>query len=88
MISDPKAIQHVYANSRSFVRQKHNRNVFRMLLGPTLVSADFDDHKRQRRIMQPAFSTPQLHNLFPVFVHHIHKVRPPAVKHRIVADRL
>jgi hypothetical protein len=37
---------------------------------------DFDDHKRQRKVMQPAFNTPQLRNLFPVFIRHTQKVRP------------
>ena len=46
-----------------------------MLFGPTLGVVDFDDHKRQRRVMAPAFGTPQLRNLFPVFIRHSQKVR-------------
>jgi cytochrome P450 len=76
MVSDPKAIQHVYANPYSFTRQKHSRNLLKMLLGPGLASVDHDDHKRQRRVMQPAFGFPQLRNLFPVFIYHTQKVRP------------
>ena len=77
MISDPKAMQHVYANSRSFARQKHIRNLIKMLLGPALGVVDFDDHKRQRKVKQPAFGSLQLRNLFPIFVRHTQKVRPP-----------
>jgi cytochrome P450 len=77
MISDPKAMQHVYANSRSFNRQKHTRNLLKMLFGPALGVVDFDDHKRQRKVMEPAFGSPRLRNLFPVFVRHTQKVRPP-----------
>lgn len=77
MISDPKAMQHVYA-SQSFTRQKHTRNLLKMLFGPALGVVDFEDHKRQRKVTQPAFGSPQLRNLFPVFVHHTQKVRPPA----------
>lgn len=76
MISDPKAMQHVYAN-QSFTRQKHTRNLLKMLFGPALGVVDVDDHKRQRKVMQPAFGSPQLRNLFPVFVRHTQKVRPP-----------
>jgi hypothetical protein len=76
MISDPKAVQHVYANPDSFVRQKHSRNLFKMLFGPGLLVVDIDDHKRQRKVMQPAFNSPQLRNLAPVFTRHTQKVRP------------
>ena len=78
MILDPKAMKHVYANSQSFIRQKHMRNLLKMFLGPALGVVDFDDHKRQRKVMQPAFGSPQLRNLFPVFVRHTQKVRLPA----------
>jgi len=78
MVSDPKAIQHIYMNSRSFVRQKHSRSLLRMLFGPALSIADPDDHKRQRKVMQPAFGAPQLRNLFPVFIRHSQKVYPPS----------
>jgi cytochrome P450 len=77
MISDPKAMQHVYATSQSFIRQKHIRNLIKMVVGPALSVVDFDDHKRQRRIVQPAFGAPHLRNLFPVFVRNTQKVRPP-----------
>jgi cytochrome P450 len=76
MISDPKAVQHVYTNSHSFVLHKHARNLLKMLFGPGLAVVDVDDHKRQRKVMQPAFGSPQLRNLFPVFIRHSQKVRP------------
>ena len=76
MISDPKAMQHVYS-SQSFAHQKHTRNLLKMLFGPTLGAVDFDDHRRQRKIMHPAFGSPQLRNLFPVFIRHTQKVCAP-----------
>lgn len=77
MISDPKAVQHVYSNSYTFIRQKQNRDILRLIFGPGLVVADGDDHKRQRRVLQPAFGIAQLKALFPVFLRHSQKVNHP-----------
>jgi cytochrome P450 len=77
MISDPRAMRHIYANSQSFIRQKHIKNLMKMVFGPALNVVDFDDHKRQRKVMQPAFGSPHLRNLFPVLVRNTQKVRPP-----------
>ena len=75
MISDPKAVRHVYANY-SFGRQKHSRIMLKMLFGPGLPTVNFDDHRRHRKIMQPAFGVPHLRDLFPVFIGHTQKVCP------------
>ena len=76
MVSDPKAIQHVHANPQLFVRHKQSRNLLKMLFGPALAVVDVEDHKRQRKVMQPAFGSPQLRSLFPVFIRHTQKVCP------------
>ena len=76
MISDPKAVRHVYVNSYSFTRQEYSRILFKMFLGPGLPTVDFDDHKRQRRVMQPAFGAPHLRDQFPIFIRHTRKVCP------------
>ena len=77
MISDPKALQHVYSDSNSFGRRRQNRDFMRLLFGPGLITADGDDHKRQRRVMQPAFGIGNLKALFPVFMRHSQKVYTP-----------
>jgi cytochrome P450 len=51
--------------------------LIKIIIGPALGAADFDDHKRQRKVMQPAFGSPHLRNLFPVFIRNTQKVRPP-----------
>lgn len=70
MVSDPKAVQHIYANADVFVRQTQNRELFRMIAGPGLTIVIGEDHRRQRRVMQPAFGDQQMTALFPVFSHH------------------
>lgn len=74
MLSDPKAVHHVYANADIFVRQTQNRELFRMIGGPGLTIVTGDDHRRQRRVMQPAFGVSQLKALFPVFSQHAENV--------------
>ena len=76
MVSDPKAIQHVYANPHLFARHKQSRNLLKMLFGPALAVVSVEDHKRQRRVMQPVFGSPHLRNLFPIFTRHTQKVCP------------
>jgi cytochrome P450 len=74
MTSDPKAIQHIYANSNTFVRQTNNRELIKMIVGPGVTVVIGDAHKRQRRVMQPAFGLSHLKALFPVFMRNVQKV--------------
>ena len=83
MVSDPKAIRHVYGNPHSFDYQKDRQNLFKMLFGPALSVLDVDDHNRQRRVMQSAFGSPHLRNLFPVFIRHTQKVCPYQRRHTV-----
>jgi cytochrome P450 len=75
MTSDPKAIQHIYNNSSVFVRQTNNRQILEMVMGSGLVTVGGEAHKRQRRVMQPAFGVSQLKALHPIFTRHVEKVR-------------
>lgn len=74
MTSDWKAVQHIYANSNIFVRQTQNRELLKMMTGPGLAVVHGEDHKRQRRVMQPAFGIPQIKALFPVLSRHAENV--------------
>ena len=74
MTSDPKAIQHIYVNSNTFVRQNNNRELLGMVVGPGIGVVNGDAHKRQRRIMQPAFGVSHIKALFANVMHHVAKV--------------
>lgn len=74
MISDPKAIQHIFNRSNTYVRQIQNSEMYRMIGGPGLTVVTGEDHKRQRRVMQPAFGIPHVKTLFPVISRHAEKV--------------
>jgi len=75
MISDPKGIQHIYNNPNTFIRQIQSREMIGMITGPGLTVVAGNDHKRQRKVMQPAFGIPQLKALYPVMSQHAEKVR-------------
>jgi len=70
MISDPKAVKHVHNNVDDFPNHGTLREIIRTITGPGILVVDGDIHRRQRRIMQPAFAIPNLRNLFPTFIRH------------------
>ena len=54
MITDPEMIKHVLTHDRDFPKTKAIK-MFRFIIGDGVLLADGDDHRRQRRLMQPAF---------------------------------
>ncbi|EPQ55433.1 cytochrome P450 [Gloeophyllum trabeum ATCC 11539] len=69
MISDPKALQYL-THSSVYHYTKSNgfrKAIGRILNGMGLVAAEGDVHRRQRKVMLPAFGGPESKALFPVF---------------------
>ncbi|KZT27178.1 cytochrome P450 [Neolentinus lepideus HHB14362 ss-1] len=68
MICDPKALQYIFHTSAySFEKQRATRMILETMDGPDLVWSEGDVHKRQRKVMLPAFGAPEARALFPVF---------------------
>ncbi|TBU30198.1 cytochrome P450 [Dichomitus squalens] len=68
MSADPKAIQHVFQKSGYNYPKKMSQNLLNWLLaGPGIAAVGGHDHQRQRKIMNPAFSVPQLRSFLPLF---------------------
>ncbi|VDC07112.1 unnamed protein product [Peniophora sp. CBMAI 1063] len=75
MLADPKALQYVLQTSGyRFPKREDARADIRMLFGEGIVWADGDQHQRQRKIMNPAFSVPQLKSFIPLFLRYANKV--------------
>ncbi|KZT30089.1 cytochrome P450 [Neolentinus lepideus HHB14362 ss-1] len=71
VIADPKAIQYVLnAAAYDFPKPAPLRAFIIALSGPHLIWAEGDVHKKQRRIMSPAFGAYEMKALHPVFKHH------------------
>ncbi|OCH85026.1 cytochrome P450 [Obba rivulosa] len=54
--ADHAAVQHIFQNSDDYVKSPAFRPPVANVLGKGLVWAEGDDHKKQRRILTPAFS--------------------------------
>ncbi|KAK9371303.1 cytochrome P450 [Lipomyces kononenkoae] len=55
-------------NSYSFVKSKRTRESLALVIGDGLLNAEGDSHKRQRKLLMPAFSFGHIKSLTPVFV--------------------
>ncbi|BGP48900.1 hypothetical protein JCM10450v2_004779 [Rhodotorula kratochvilovae] len=88
VLFDPAALNHVLV-SRSYDYPKPDevRGDLAMILGKGILFAEGDDHRRQRRIMNPSFGPAHLRELVPVFFKHSHHVRE-ALKDAIAEGRL
>ncbi|KAI0633801.1 cytochrome P450 [Trametes polyzona] len=65
---DPRAIQHVLTHADDFPKPPEANVLLRMLLGRGILTAYGDEHKFQRRILNPAFGPAQIRNLTSIFV--------------------
>ncbi|KAI0785740.1 cytochrome P450 [Abortiporus biennis] len=67
-ISDSKALHYIFQTSGyNFPKQPERRAVSQLLSDHGLVWADGNIHKRQRKVMQPAFGLSESKALFPLF---------------------
>ncbi|KAJ7087980.1 cytochrome P450 [Mycena belliarum] len=66
--SDIKALNHIVTNSNVYQRPPVTLEDARQLLGRGLLTVSQDEHKRQRRIMNPAFGIAQIRLVTEVFI--------------------
>ncbi|KAI0263471.1 cytochrome P450 [Gloeopeniophorella convolvens] len=68
MVTDPKALQHILHTSGYHYQKGALQNtITEMISGNGIVRAHGETHQRQRKIMNPAFSAPQLRSFLPLF---------------------
>ncbi|PWY98709.1 cytochrome P450 [Testicularia cyperi] len=69
-LADPKAMTHLLsaANSYNFPKPENARLVLKSFLGEGVLVAEGDVHKRQRKILQPAFGVAAIRELTPIFM--------------------
>ncbi|OCH87517.1 cytochrome P450 [Obba rivulosa] len=75
MTADPKALQHIFHKSGySYRKTADNTELNRTLFGPGIIWASGHVHQRHRKVMNPAFSAPQLRTFIPLFQRNIRKM--------------
>ncbi|GAA6010303.1 hypothetical protein JCM11491_006257 [Sporobolomyces phaffii] len=76
VLFDPAALNHVLlSNCYEYPKPEEVRGDLAMILGKGVLFAEGEDHRRQRRIMQPAFSPAHIRALGPIFFEHAYKLR-------------
>ncbi|KAF1938930.1 cytochrome P450 [Clathrospora elynae] len=68
MVTNPKALGEVLVQRNyDFVKPEKLRNGLARLLGVGILLAEGDEHKRQRKLLMPAFSFRHVKDLYPIF---------------------
>ncbi|KAJ6566323.1 cytochrome P450 [Mycena capillaripes] len=73
--TDTKAIQHILSNSYLYEKPILGRYLLGRLVGQGVLVVEGDVHKKQRRIMNPAFGPAQLRALTEIFVEKSRQLR-------------
>ncbi|KAK0199315.1 cytochrome P450 [Desarmillaria ectypa] len=69
VVSDPKALEHIFHSSRPYPKTTDANFMLSLILGGPggLVVAEKDVHRRQRKVLNPAFSPANLRNFQIIF---------------------
>ncbi|KAK1236103.1 hypothetical protein PQX77_000647 [Marasmius sp. AFHP31] len=71
VISDPRAIRQVYHDAvQDYPEVREIRRITEMMFGKGVLWAIGEDHKRQRRVLSPAFSISHMREFWPLFQTH------------------
>jgi cytochrome P450 len=61
------SIQHVLNNWTIYVKPEQSRQALRNILGDGLLTAEGEMHRRQRKVLNPAFATGYVRDAAPIF---------------------
>ncbi|KAF8203491.1 cytochrome P450 [Mycena galopus ATCC 62051] len=65
--ADPKALTHILINDETYQKGYVSHKIVTNLLGNGLLAVETAEHKRQRKIVNPAFGVPQIRGLTAIF---------------------
>ena len=67
MPTSSDTIQHITSNPSIYVKPRFVRKAIERVLGKGVLTAEGDRHKRQRKVLNPAFSTSSIRRMVPIF---------------------
>ncbi|KAF8195296.1 cytochrome P450 [Mycena galopus ATCC 62051] len=73
--TDTKAVQHILSNSTLYEKPAEGRYFLGRVVGPGVLVVEGDEHKKQRKILNPAFGPAQLRVLTEIFVEKSRQLR-------------
>ncbi|KAJ7068560.1 cytochrome P450 [Mycena amicta] len=78
--TDLKAIHHLLNNTTIYQKSVTTRETLSLIVGPGLLVVENEDHRQQRKIMNPAFGVPQIRALNDIFIHKSTELRDILIK--------
>jgi len=82
-IFDPKALHQVVVKDQDIYQlSRWSTASFQYMIGPGLLTTYRDQHRRQRKLLNPAFSIKHMRHITPIFYHVTRKLRD-AVFHQV-----
>ncbi|EKM59115.1 uncharacterized protein PHACADRAFT_205293 [Phanerochaete carnosa HHB-10118-sp] len=74
-VFDPKALSHIVVKDQIYEEPRWFLRFNLILFGPGLVSTLGDHHRKQRKLLNPAFSTDHMRHMTPIFYNITHTLR-------------
>lgn len=68
MPTTSSTIQHILTNNKIYVKPELERKILENILGRGLLTAEGDMHKRQRKVLSPAFGAGYVREIVPIFL--------------------
>ena len=62
------AVQHILNNWTLYTKPEQSRRALSRILGDGLLTAEGEMHRRQRKVLTPAFATGYIRDIVPVFI--------------------
>lgn len=78
--NDHKALAYILNHADSYPKPPQMRQGFQAILGNGLLSVEGEDHRRQRRIMNPSFGMGQLRDFMPIFYEKAYELKDTWVR--------
>lgn len=73
--SDTRAVGHILSHSYEYQRPERSRFILSQLLGNGILVTEGDQHKKQRRVMNPSFGPSTIRALTPIFFQKANQLR-------------